>query len=276
MLHLGHPRILQMLEKVADINDIVTELRGGIIGESLESETHKMLIGLYESKKEHLLRDIDYLIEEVGVIDIGIDQTPAAKDFMMKTYGKEIVPNLEKHYTALRKNLHKYNIGLARIEMPVIDAEDVGDIQGRLDSGDLDVFKPFYSGRPLQVGDLPQPQLWLTLGQHDGSTKDDKVAASIREVSAKDLKPVQRQIWFDKVLNNISKHGLPTEGSRPTRLVSVVSKDGYIIDGHHRWAAAYLSDPKIKLKCLVVDLPVKKLLEITNNWTDAMGRERNP
>lgn len=40
----------------------------------------------------------------------------------------------------------------------------------------------------------------------------------------------------------------------------LVSSDGHILDGHHRWAALLVADPKAEIEITKVDLPIKELL----------------
>lgn len=41
----------------------------------------------------------------------------------------------------------------------------------------------------------------------------------------------------------------------------LVSNDGYILDGHHRWSASLTADPEKEMNVRVIDLPMDKLLE---------------
>lgn len=41
----------------------------------------------------------------------------------------------------------------------------------------------------------------------------------------------------------------------------VVSKDGHILDGHHRWAALLTIDPSRKMSCIQVDMTMKEMLD---------------
>ncbi len=46
----------------------------------------------------------------------------------------------------------------------------------------------------------------------------------------------------------------------------VVSKNDYIIDGHHRWAAFRLAAPKKPMKTIVIDAPAKDVLGMAVDW----------
>lgn len=56
-----------------------------------------------------------------------------------------------------------------------------------------------------------------------------------------------------------------------------VTRDGYILDGHHRWAATVgrdLADGKIgdlDLRVKVIDAPISEILPMANSWTQEIG-----
>jgi ParB-like chromosome segregation protein Spo0J len=56
-----------------------------------------------------------------------------------------------------------------------------------------------------------------------------------------------------------------------------VSKDGYVIDGHHRWAAQVARDYEdgkggdLNMKVRVVDMPIMDVLKEANSWADDFG-----
>ena len=46
----------------------------------------------------------------------------------------------------------------------------------------------------------------------------------------------------------------------------VISKDNFIVDGHHRWAAYRLKRPKASLPVIAINAPVKDILGIAVAW----------
>lgn len=56
-----------------------------------------------------------------------------------------------------------------------------------------------------------------------------------------------------------------------------VSRDNYVVDGHHRWAAMVGLDAKdghlgdLKMGVLRIDAPISEVLQIANRWTKKMG-----
>ena len=60
-----------------------------------------------------------------------------------------------------------------------------------------------------------------------------------------------------------------------------VSRDGYVVDGHHRWAATVgkdAEDGKLgnnhKMNVIVLDAPISQILKEANAWTDSFGIKR--
>ena len=79
--------------------------------------------------------------------------------------------------------------------------------------------------------------------------------------TAKDLNPSQNEISRSRVEglledNLIEKQELPM----------VVSKNGYIVDGHHRWAAFRMKAPKKDMDVVEIDAPIRDILGISIEW----------
>ena len=79
--------------------------------------------------------------------------------------------------------------------------------------------------------------------------------------TAKELNPSQNEISRARVEglledNLIEKQELPM----------VVSKNGYIVDGHHRWAAFRLKAPKKDMDVVEIDAPIRDILGISIEW----------
>jgi len=58
-----------------------------------------------------------------------------------------------------------------------------------------------------------------------------------------------------------------------------VSNDGYVLDGHHRWAAIVTYNAKnpnnpIPMKVRIIDLPIKPLVRLANDFADSIGIEK--
>lgn len=92
------------------------------------------------------------------------------------------------------------------------------------------------------------------------------------KVKAASLKASQAELVGGKVAAIMDK-GKWDKG------VVYVSKDGYVIDGHHRWAAAVGADAEdglgdLKIKVVRVDMPISEVLQVANAFTEEFGIER--
>jgi|GEM_PF-4829795 len=87
------------------------------------------------------------------------------------------------------------------------------------------------------------------------------------------LHPIQAEMSASKVgliMKSLRKKGMKTDdGGR-----IIISKDNYVIDGHHRWAAAAMlsfEDSSVKLPVIRVDMNHKDLIDATLAWNEATG-----
>lgn len=98
------------------------------------------------------------------------------------------------------------------------------------------------------------------------------------EVPPDRMKATQRDMQASKILGMMK--GLEEDPENPNLTAPImVSSDGYILDGHHRWAAmvAYNAknpDKPIPLKATIIDKPIKELVPIANKFADGMGIEK--
>ncbi len=52
----------------------------------------------------------------------------------------------------------------------------------------------------------------------------------------------------------------------PAKKPIITSKDQYILDGHHRWAALVFDDPNNKIPTINIDAPIKDLLKVADSF----------
>jgi hypothetical protein len=83
---------------------------------------------------------------------------------------------------------------------------------------------------------------------HDVKTKRAKIAIS-------SLRPIQQAVKADKV-EFFKDH--PEKLAEPL----VISKEGFILDGHHRYIAQKQLDPAAKMNCIVCNCNIKTLIDL--------------
>ena len=203
-----------------------------------------------------------------------------AKEYAESVFGRpadEVLPGFDKNYAMLQKKV-KQSPAIPRIQMPVIEPSDIGEFQKALNAGRVDIFPPYAKGKLVGPHEFflisgPEDGKWVELGIKDGNPSDDVVKAKMTSVPVGKLKPTQNQIWLEKTFGNIAKFGPPKSGSPVLSSTIIVSSDGYILDGHHRFSQAMMADPNLKMKALVVPMPIKQLLEIGRYYGEAIGNK---
>lgn len=103
----------------------------------------------------------------------------------------------------------------------------------------------------------------------------DKIPVKMIKIPAIELTPIQDQVYLSKVAIGIAKNGQAESRKYITSRSIIISSDKYIVDGHHRYLSAMLNDPSIKLKAMMVDLPIKELLTRVTHFGDNRGNKRN-
>lgn len=117
-------------------------------------------------------------------------------------------------------------------------------------------------------------QLMVQSGHQDGSRGDDVVKVSKGSWPAASLKPSQTSMVLGKALG-MALFMLKT-GKVGGDLGALVSSDGHILDGHHRWAATIFASGKSgKVGGFGAQLPGKDLLKVLNIVSKGMFGVRN-
>jgi len=209
--------------------------------------------------------------------------------------GVDILAEIPK----FRENFHKAQKmarkgWTVRKDMPVISKKNMNLFFKVTNDGWIDWKPPFYvntedpekSTDPDNV--FPQDLMharkerrrrWLVRGKGalDGNPSDDVINVVQKKIPAKDLKPIQKQIYFSKSGGGTVNFGI--QGTKnflmsPANLF-VASKENYIIDGHHRWLSTMMIDPSMAVNAAVVDMDLDTLLDFTLAFGDAVDNERN-
>jgi len=236
-------------------------------------------------KKYKLLVEAGQSSGKMELVKTNVEKAFAFAIDTFEHYGYRLpdeLPDFKKNY--IKAQAVAGTGSTLRKDMPVIDEKDVHMFQKRLKDGYIDLNKPFSSDTdgkdPFPEGLKGEKALRFLedgLKIHDGSKKDDMVKVKMAKITVKDLKPIQKQIYFDKSIQGTAQFGvegtkkfLQGEGS-----TFIVSSDNHIIDGHHRMLSALLVDPTMKVKCMVIDLPISVLLPLSLAYGDAIGNGRN-
>lgn len=222
--------------------------------------------------------------QAAGSLEIAKTDLKKARAYAEKLFkdnDKELsdhIPNFDSNYKIAQKNAMKGST--VRKDMPVITDDDVREFQRKLKTGSIDVNAPHADvtdkKNPFPEGLTgAQAKTFLNAGFKDGEKNDDVVKVSSKKVTVKSLSPIQKQIYFDKSIAGIAQFGAEASTKFMTSTNFITSSDYYIIDGHHRYLGSMLLDPNMKVNCVVIDLPISKLLPLATAYGDAIGNKRN-
>jgi hypothetical protein len=90
-----------------------------------------------------------------------------------------------------------------------------------------------------------------------GGVKVERGSAKVGE-----LKPTQAEIHVEHVREMLEK--VPEANLRKA---VIVSSDGYVLDGHHRWAALHMKGADEEIATIEVGLPIRKLLDVARGYS---------
>lgn len=223
-------------------------------GSEKDKREHKPLPSLKTIPDKATLKSLPPAIrEEVGDYNISIVGKDAKRAVEI---ARKLKRGIDRAADICKMNpsVCKKNKGLTRDKMPQID-------------GDKSVKQLLASGKPadkakgeamIQAGADPTSDKTILQQMIDHFQKNG-VKTEAKEMPVGQMKATQSEIKADKVFGMADAH---LKGKFPDIDSSVVvSKDGHILDGHHRWAALLTIDPGRKMKVKEIDLTMDELLK---------------
>lgn len=85
------------------------------------------------------------------------------------------------------------------------------------------------------------------------------ISSTLRRLPIAELKPIQ---------SHINRNKVDALKDNPAKLKNpiMVSKGGYIIDGHHRWVAEKELGEQSRMLCIHCDASLRKLIELAHQF----------
>jgi hypothetical protein len=96
----------------------------------------------------------------------------------------------------------------------------------------------------------------------------------IKKIKVSDLTPAQNEIFLDEIISNLLQKKKFVKKSLKGKLKDdeiIVSSDNYIIDGHHKWASAFILNPNCKIKCTKINIELKEAIEILTDLLEEIN-----
>ena len=132
---------------------------------------------------------------------------------------------------------------------------------------------------PLKLSDAAasageDAELKVTGGDDDGEKADDVVGADPGEVAVSKLNPSQSSMNIEKAVAfaiAAIRKAEPFPAGPGGDLGAIITSDNHIMDGHHRWIASGMVDPKAKVGGYIVEFPAKQMIAALNMITVKLG-----
>jgi hypothetical protein len=102
------------------------------------------------------------------------------------------------------------------------------------------------------------PQIYNVKGFSKKIKRKFNMKTRALTMKAKALKPSQNEINEERVDDVIEKIG----PKRKIRDPVVISKDHYVVDGHHRWAAMKKAAPEKSIPVVMINAPIHDALGV--------------
>ena len=195
-----------------------------------------------------------------------------------------------------RKDLHKFNTDIKKVKEIVDAAKEKGEKMPDINLCDVTVpgtnlycddnlgikrkAMPQFKGKPVP-GSRAEKMPLNKDGEVDTEPvfremlKQKGITTTQTEVPADQLKATQSELGGDKVIGMMG--ALEKDPQHPSITGPIyVSRDGFVIDGHHRWAAivaynAQHPDNQIPMKCEVIDMDIKDAIPMCNKFAEDIG-----
>ena len=117
----------------------------------------------------------------------------------------------------------------------------------------------------IERGELPQiPK--DSIEEYLGYLESNKIPFEIQSQPVASLNSSQTEIDLDKVRDMMTDEDV---NNTPI----IVSKDDYILDGHHRALAAFNSDKESEIPVIKIDLPIDELIEVSNDFNGSYNQD---
>lgn len=194
------------------------------------------------------------------------------------------------------KELEQFNTDINKVAQMVKDAKDKGE-----PAPDINLCQVTVPGTNLYCDDnlgIPRAEMPQFKGKAvpgsraasmdaDASGEVDTEPVFREMLKQKNIKVLQTQVPADKLKATQSElvgakvvgmmGALEKDPQHPKITAPIyVSRDGYVIDGHHRWAAvvaynAQHPDAQIQMKTTVIDMDIKDAIPMANTFAEDMG-----
>lgn len=154
----------------------------------------------------------------------------------------------------------KGNMGIPRSDMPQIMDEPVKDLLASKDEGERVKGEAAVAKGADPESDKSPFDMMLDHFKSEGIDVSEPTPIRVGKLKAtqKDIKDAKATFFAETQMKGEWPNGAKADLSQKP---IVISNDGHILDGHHRWAALLMLGPDMTMNAIKVDLPMHELLE---------------
>lgn len=146
----------------------------------------------------------------------------------------------------------KYNPWGVEEDLSEKDDSDHGNFEMDLET---DVGIPREEMPQIKSTDMQDFVQWLK--------SDKQVNSKSAQMMVDDLKPTQKKINTNKIKGMLANKSIEElANSKPV----LVTADNFLVDGHHRWFALYIDEPKNSISVIRVNLPLEEFLSVAREY----------
>lgn len=174
----------------------------------------------------------------------------AAAARKLKARGAKVVKATEKE----ARNVARLAKAVERESGSVSKTTDLADVRKRVMRGNMGIARK----------DMPQLDGKVTRNFVD-AMKAKGVKVEEKRMKVSDLKATQREVDASKTVGMATAQlNRDINLKKGTRII--VSSDGFILDGHHRWSSLRTLDPNNTMEVYQIDMPMTGILKATKGF----------
>jgi hypothetical protein len=211
---------------------------------------------LKHQKVQSLPKEVKEKLSEYKLDVVGDDVDQAIE------IAKKVVEGVDKSADVCKLSppVCKGNLGLSREKMPQIPGDMTVKemLNAKNKDGTPDEVARAKGKAAVETGSDPDDERTI-LQQMLETFKSEGTSINKKKVPVGKLKATQSEIKAGKTFGMADAHlkgKFPNIGSQ-----IVISNDGHILDGHHRWAALLTIDPSRTMDVIEVDMSMKEMLD---------------
>jgi len=174
-----------------------------------------------------------------------------------------VIPNFNENYIILQQKLLAAK-NINRIDMPVIDSKDINKFYKYYKNVISNKLNEFFILNKNILNQLIETKLYIS--------DNDSLKGKLIKISVSKLTPTQNEIWLEKIIYHTLKQNKQIKNISINNIL-IVSKEGNILDGHHRFGQLLLNNPNNKIVALYIPINIEELIKLGIKYSDYIGNE---